>query len=111
MLFPDVYLLRHLETTDRADSRRIINIPPALALTEEQIKANSNIPTAEIEEDIRITQKEIDGYETELKSLRNNPIENRLDIYMREGKILKRKDFNYNLKQILEYRNHATPAC
>ena len=75
-----------------------------MALTEEQIKANSNIPTAEIEEDIKITQKEIDRYESELKSLRNNPIENKLEIYMREGKILKRKDFNDNLKQILEYR-------
>jgi hypothetical protein len=78
-----------------------------MTLTEEQIKANSNISTTEIEEDIRITQKEIDGYETELKSLRNNPRENKLEIYMREGKILKRKDFNDNLKQILEYRTRA----
>ena len=31
-------------------------------------------------------------------------MENKLEIYMREGKILKRKDFNDNLKQILEYR-------
>jgi predicted DNA-binding protein YlxM (UPF0122 family) len=75
-----------------------------MKLTEEQIKQNNNIPTSEIEDDIYETQYEIDQYESELKPLRNNPVENKLSIYMKEGNILKRKDFIDELNQILEYR-------
>lgn len=79
-----------------------------MPLTEEKIKANDNIPSAEIQQDIKETQMEIDSFEKELNVLRENPVQNKLEIYMREGKILKRKEFIENLNQILEYRNRPT---
>lgn len=75
-------------------------------LTEETIR-NISIPTPIIIQDIADTQKEIDSYESELTPLRNNPVENRTAIYLREGKILKRKDFIGKLEQILTYRNNG----
>jgi len=75
-----------------------------MALTEEQIKANANIPTEEIEKDIADTQKEINQYEAELKVLRNDLRGNKVPIYMNEGRILKRQEFINNLKQIMDYR-------
>jgi hypothetical protein len=74
-------------------------------LTEEMIR-NISIPTPTIIQDITDTQREIDSYESELTPLRNNPVENKLAIYLREGKILQRKDFIEKLEQILTYRNN-----
>lgn len=73
-------------------------------MTTEKIQSNSHISTSEIEKDIAETQSEIDALEKELLVLRENPIQNRLAIYMREGNILRRKDFIQNLNEILEYR-------
>ena len=73
-------------------------------MTEEQIKQNASIPTAEIEKDIKDTQKEIDAFNSELKVLQSNPVKNRLEIYLREGRILQRQEFIDNLNQILKYR-------
>jgi hypothetical protein len=70
-------------------------------LTEE---THAHLPTTEIELDISIAEKEINSYEKELEILRNNPTENKLAIYMRQGKIAIRKDFIEKLNQILEYR-------
>lgn len=50
------------------------------------------------------TQKEIDQYSEELKVLMRNPVDNKLEIYIRSGKISSREDFNSKLRQILEYR-------
>ena len=58
-------------------------------------------PTKEILQDVIITQQEIDQIEYELVSLRNDPIKNKMAIYMREGHILNRKDFITKLNGIL----------
>ena len=75
-----------------------------MALSEEQIRGNDGISTEEIRQDIENTQKEIDQYEIELSTLLQNIQENRIGIYMREGKITKRKVFINILNQILDYR-------
>lgn len=75
-------------------------------LTEEMIR-DINIPTPTIMQEIADTQREIDFYEAELIPLRNNPVENKLVIYLREGRILKRRDFIGRLEQILTYRNNG----
>lgn len=72
--------------------------------TEEELKQVDYIPTSRVKQDIIDTQKEIDQYESELISLQSNPVENKLAIYFREGKILQRKDFILKLEQILNYR-------
>lgn len=73
-------------------------------LTEEILK-NISVPTLTIIQDIADTQREIDYYESELTRLQDNPTENKLEIYTREGRILKRKEFIVKLEQILTYRN------
>ena len=67
-------------------------------------KQNDNKPTIEIEQDIAETQREIDQYQNELDALMGDMQGNRLGIYMREGKISKRKEFISDLNSILEYR-------
>jgi hypothetical protein len=76
-----------------------------MKLTEYQIKHCNDISTGQIIIDIADTQKEIDAYKIELKALMSNPVDNKLDIYMRKGKVLQREEFIDKLNQILEYRN------
>ena len=76
-----------------------------MKLTEKQCKQNEHISTNEIEQDINDTQIEINQFKQELNILTKNPQENRLPIYMREGKIVQRKEFIEKLTSILEYRN------
>ena len=71
---------------------------------EENVEANKHIPDEEIRTDIRLTRSEVETYQAELDVLRKNPVENRLQIYLREGKILKRIEFIENLERLLEYR-------
>ena len=73
-------------------------------MTVEQIKANSHIPTAEVKRDIIDTQNEVDIYKAELKVLKKNPQENKVQIYLREGKISSRESFIKKLETVLEYR-------
>lgn len=68
---------------------------------------NCKISTEEIKSDIADTQKEIDQYENEISVLIKDRHGNRLDIYMREGKVSARKDFINKLKSILEYRENS----
>jgi len=75
-----------------------------MALTDERCKQNDNIPTSEIEFDIAETQREIDQYQKELDAFMGDRQGNKLEIYMREGKISQRKAFISNLNSILEYR-------
>jgi hypothetical protein len=75
-----------------------------MGLTDEQCKQNNNIPTPEIESDIDDTQKEIDQFQKEMDALIGDRQGNKLAIYMREGKISKRKEFVSNLNSILKYR-------
>ena len=62
------------------------------------------IPTHVVETDIKDTQIEIDQFQRELDALMGNRVENRLLIYMLEGKISQRKDFIDKLNSILESR-------
>lgn len=78
-----------------------------MELTEEQIKQNNHISTSEIEQDIYITQNEIDQYEKELEILEHNRLENKTNIYMLEGKISSRIEFIKKLQSILNYRNNG----
>lgn len=79
-------------------------------MTNEEIESNNDIPTSEIMNDIEITRSEIQQYESELKALRGNPMENRVQIYFREGKIKIRQDFITKLTEILNYRNSKNTA-
>lgn len=73
-------------------------------LTKKQILDKSHISDDEIKQDIKDTQDEIDIYRKELEILMKNPVENKADIYMREGRISSRQHFINQLKEILEYR-------
>ena len=70
--------------------------------------SNSHIPLEEMLEDLRITNEEITQYEEENKVLSNNRETNRDQIYMNEGRILKRQKFVTQLEQIISetYPNH-----
>ncbi len=74
-------------------------------MTIEQMKKNDHIPIPEVQQDIIDTQKEINTFNYELDALRKNPQENRVAIYIREGRILKRQSFIDKLNEILEYRS------
>jgi len=45
------------------------------------------IPTEEIEKDILDTQAEINQYQEEINTLMHNLSENKLEVYLRQGKI------------------------
>lgn len=62
-------------------------------LSESQLKSNDDIPTNEIERDVADTQREIDNYQDEKEVLMRNPQENKVRIYMLEGKISQRQAF------------------
>lgn len=64
----------------------------------------NHISDLEIIQDINDTQIEINNYSDELKILKENPVENKLDIYLREGKISSRIDFINKLKKIQSFR-------
>ncbi|KKL21601.1 hypothetical protein LCGC14_2443820 [marine sediment metagenome] len=74
-------------------------------MTTEQMKKNDHIPIPEVQQDIIDTQKEINTYNYELDALRKNPQENRVAIYMREGRILKRQSFIDKLNEINDLIN------
>lgn len=67
---------------------------------------NKDIPNEVIEKDINDTENEIKDYEDEKEILMRNPQENKLRIYMLEGKISIRKGFVSKLKSILEIRKN-----
>ena len=75
-----------------------------MIFSEEVYKKNSHIPEIEIKQDIEDTKREIAQYELELKILTQNIAENKVDIYVREGKILARKSFIEKLETLLKYR-------
>lgn len=79
-------------------------------MTIEQIKKNDHISTLEIHQDLIDTQRETNVYDAELMILRKNPQENRVEIYMREGRILERLSFISKLEELLEYRNKLKRA-
>ena len=81
-----------------------------IKLTEEQLKSNDNIPTSEIQVDIADTEKEIKDYQDEKDILMRNLHENKVRIYMLEGRILQRQEFIDKLNQIIKYRERTPHA-
>lgn len=65
----------------------------------------NHIPIEEIKKDILDTQSEIDEYKAVNEIHKSNPLQNKVDIYMNEGRISKRQGFVDKLNKILEYRN------
>jgi len=65
---------------------------------------NDHIPTEEINQDIKDTQKEVDDFRDEKDVLMRNPQENKLRIYMLEGKINQEEAFIKKLYIILSER-------
>jgi len=63
-----------------------------------------HIPTEVIEQDILDTEREVNQYEIEVTALEKNRPDNRLELYVREGKTRQGKAFISNLKSILKYR-------
>lgn len=66
--------------------------------------SNDHIPLSVIKQDILDTQQEIDDFNTEKEILEKNPLENRLQIYMLEGRIGERQIFINKLNLILDER-------
>jgi predicted DNA-binding protein YlxM (UPF0122 family) len=73
-------------------------------MTDEEYKQLDHISEETIRDDIGCTLQEIEDYEMELEILKKNPQKNRLDIYLREGKILSRQAFIEKLEGVLVYR-------
>jgi len=72
--------------------------------TDKDFKTLEHISDETIRDDIMDTMTEIEDYESELEILKKRPQENKVSIYMIEGKILNRKDFIEELEDILLYR-------
>lgn len=67
----------------------------------------SHIPSDEIRADITDTWKEIDDYRDEKDVLMRNPIDNKVRIYLLEGRILQREEFVKHISAILRFRGWA----
>jgi len=65
---------------------------------------NEHIPTEEVIQDIKDTQKEVDDFRDEEAVLMRNPQDNRVKIYMLEGKISQREKFIKQLNVLLSER-------
>jgi len=75
-----------------------------MTLTEEQIKLNDHISTNEILTDIADTEREIKDFQDEKDILMRNPTDNKVRIYMLEGRISQREEFVEKLDQIINFR-------
>ncbi len=73
-------------------------------MEKEEAEKYNHIPTSEINKDVLDTQKEIDDLRDENEILNRNPVENKVRIYMNEGRIIKREKFIEKLNSILEHR-------
>ena len=69
---------------------------------------NEHIPTEEVIQDIKDTQKEVDDFRDEKAVLMRNPQNNRVKIYMLEGKISQRETFIKQLNVLLSERQTIT---
>ena len=65
------------------------------------------IPTEEVKEDLRLTEQEAKDLQDQLDILNKNPIDNKMEIYLKQGKLAKRKEFITLLKDILKERTDA----
>jgi len=73
-------------------------------MNDEDMGKLNHITDETIKDDIMYTNAEIEDIETELSLLKMNPLRNKVDIYMRKGKISERKSFIEKLESILDYR-------
>ncbi len=64
----------------------------------------NHIPNSEIKDDIRITQEEINDFNRELDILMKNPPDNKVRIYLLEGRISERESFICKLNNLLKNR-------
>lgn len=67
----------------------------------------NNIPTEEIEQDIKDTELEILQFQAEIDALSKNRERNRVQLYFKEGGVIQRKEFISKLKSILAYRKEV----
>lgn len=70
-----------------------------------EVDPNAHIPTAEIEQDIADTEREIQDLEDEEKVLRRNPTQNKVRLYMIGGHISTRRSFIQSAQKIIDARN------
>ena len=73
-------------------------------MTDKEFKKLDHISEETIRDDIGCTLSEIEDYEMVLEILNKDPQKNKVDIYMREGKISIRKASIEKLESILDYR-------
>jgi len=73
-------------------------------MTNEECQQFDHISNEEIQNDIDETIKELKQYKEENEIMSQNPQENRLKIYLNEGKIVQRETFINQLKTLQEYR-------
>ncbi len=71
-------------------------------MTPEEMNKLSHIPTEAIERDIEVTKQEIENLRKRLETF--EPIQDRLQYYMTEGKIKSRESFVKKLETILKHR-------
>lgn len=64
----------------------------------------NNIPTVEIEQDIKDTEFEIDQFQAEIDALSKHRERNRVEIYFKEGGVIQMKELISKLKSIIAYR-------
>ncbi len=68
------------------------------------LERNKNVSDAQLLQDIIDTHQEIQDYKDEKEVLMRNPVENKLKIYLIEGKISPRETFVEKLEALLELR-------
>ncbi len=74
-----------------------------MKLTKEKLESIRHIPTHEVEQDLKDAKSELEIYEKQKELLPIN-LQNKVQLYMLDGKILKGHEFIDELNQILEYR-------
>ncbi len=101
--------LSYLKTLPSGDDFRLIarryKRNKDMKLTQQQIKANAHITIKQIKIDIVDTQREIADFQDERTILMRNPQDNRVRLYMIDGKISKRIEFIEFLEALLKARD------
>ena len=77
-----------------------------MEITVNEMEMLNHIPIEEIKQDIEDTEYEIRDYQDELNILIRNRIDNKLRIYILEGRIINHNHLISKLNKILEYRNN-----
>jgi hypothetical protein len=67
-------------------------------------KKNAHISDQEMLDDIKDTEREIKNFKSQVSILIKNRADNKLPIYIAEGRILRREAFIKNLQALLEFR-------